>query len=108
MASAANPGRHSRRSHQATPRAYVGRTFALEKRSASNDFEVFLTTYGGRMAELDRQVFTYLYFLTTLRGLVHQRKKFNPTAVFRMRQAVVCRLAGKLSREVSRTLLAES
>lgn len=86
-------------------RNVVGRSFALEPRSEANDFEVFLNSYGGRMTELDRDVFTYLYFLTTLRGLVHQRKKFIPSALFRMRQAVVRRLAGKLSREVSRTLL---
>lgn len=88
-------------------RNVVGRSFALDATSGSNDFEVFLNAYGGSMAELDRQVFTYLYFLTTLRGLVHQRKKFNPTAAFKVRQAVVRGLAGKLAQKVSHTLLAE-
>ena len=88
-------------------RNVVGRSFALESRSPTNDFEVFLNAYGGRIAALDPRVVTYLYFLTTLRGLVHQRKKFIAKAVFRLRQAVVRHLAEKLAREVSRTLLTE-
>ncbi len=88
-------------------RNLIGRSFALDPRSASNDFEVFMDAYGGSVAALDRQVFTYLYFLTTLRGLVHQRRKFTGTTGFRLRQAVVRRLAKKLSHEVSRSLLAE-
>ncbi len=87
-------------------RNVVGRSFALDARSPANDFEVFLNAYGGPMAGLDQQVFTYLYFLTTLRGLVHQRKKFPGKVAFRIRQAVVRSLAKRLSCEVSRTLLA--
>lgn len=83
----------------------VGRSFALEKSSPSNNFTVFLAAYGGRMTKLNREPFLFLYFLTILRGLVQQRRKFTGGIGFRLRQAVMRRLAKKLSREVARGLV---
>ncbi len=83
----------------------VGRSFALEETSPANDFTAFLSAYGGRMAKLGREPFLFLYFLTILRGLVHQRRKFTSGIGFRLRQAVMRRLAKKLSREVTRRLV---
>lgn len=82
-------------------RNLIRRSYALSPGSRSNDFEAFLSAYGGRAGEIARPAFVYLYFLAILSALVHQRKKFRPGARLRVRLAVFRSIARQLSREVS-------
>jgi serine/threonine protein kinase len=82
-------------------RNLVGRSFALSSGSKSNDFDVFLAAYGGRAGGIARQPFVYLYFLTILSALVHQRKKFNRRIGHMIRMAVFRGIAKQLSHELT-------
>jgi aminoglycoside phosphotransferase (APT) family kinase protein len=82
-------------------RNLMGRSFALSPGSGSNDFDAFLSGYGGPAVGIARRAFVYQYFLTILSALVHQRKKFNRQAGHRIRLAVLRRIARQLSHEVS-------
>lgn len=82
-------------------RGLLGRSFAMRPASASNDFEVFLAAYGGRAAGIARPSFVYLYFLTILSAIVHQRRKFKRGAEHMIRLAVVRGIARQLSHELS-------
>ncbi len=82
-------------------RNLLGRRFALGPVPRSNDFEAFLSGYGGRAAEIGRRAFGYLYFLTILSVLVNQRKKFQGGTVAMIRLAIFRRIAKELSDEMS-------
>ena len=78
-------------------RNLLRRSYALSPGSRSNDFEVFLSAYGGKVAEIPRAAFLYLYFLAVLSALVHQRKKFTPAVGVRLRIAVFRSIARQLA-----------
>ncbi|RYD32475.1 MAG: aminoglycoside phosphotransferase family protein [Verrucomicrobiaceae bacterium] len=82
-------------------RNLVRRSYALSPGSGTNDFEVFLSAYGGKAAGISRPAFVHLYFLAILSALVHQRKKFRPGARHRVRLAVFRSIARQLSQEIS-------
>ncbi|MES2923505.1 MAG: phosphotransferase [Verrucomicrobiota bacterium] len=82
--------------------ALRGRSLALSFGSKSNDFEVFLSAYGGRAGGIARPVFVYLYFLTIVSILAHQRRRFKSGAGNRIRLAFIRRFARQLSHEVSK------
>ncbi len=81
-------------------RNLVRRSYALSPGSRSNDFEAFLSAYGGKVGGISRPAFVYLYFLSILSALVHQRKKFKPGTRLRVRLAVFRSIARQLSGEV--------
>jgi len=83
-------------------RNLLGRSSASNPGSGSNDFDTFLSAYGGRAGSIARPVHVYLYFLTILRALVHQRRNFKKGAVQVIRLAVLRRIAGQLSNELSK------
>ncbi len=87
-------------------RCTVGRSFALGSSSTANDFDVFLTAYGWRAGGIAWESRVYLYFLTVLSMLVHQRRKFRRSAEQMIRMAVVSRIAKQLAHELSREPLA--
>lgn len=86
-------------------RGLLGRSSALIWGGRANDFEVFLAAYGGRVAKIARPSWTYLYFLTSLSVLVHQRRKFKRGAEHMIRLAVVRGIVKRLSHEISRESL---
>ena len=83
-------------------RSLLGRSFAMRPASRPNDFEVFLSAYGGSVAGIGKPSFLYLYFLTVLSSIVHQRRKFKRGAEHMVRLAVVRGIARQLSLELSR------
>jgi len=82
-------------------RNLLGRRFALGPVPRSNDFEAFLSGYGGRAGGISRGVFVYLYFLAILSVLVNQRKKFQGGAAAMIRLAIFRRIAREVSLELS-------
>lgn len=82
-------------------RNLLRRSYALSPGSRSNDFEAFLSGYGGQAGSIPRPAFVYLYFLAILSALVHQRKKFKRGAGLRVRLAVFRSIARQLSNKVS-------
>lgn len=85
-------------------RAWFGRSFALRSASGANDFEVFLSAYGGAVAGIDRRVWLHWYHVTILSSLVHQRRKFQRRFAHMLRLRVVRRIAVQLSNELSKGL----
>lgn len=81
-------------------RNLVRRSYALNPGSRSNDFEAFLSAYGGKAGAVPRPAFLYLYFLAVLSALVHQRRNFKPGAGLRVRLAVFRSIARQLSRKI--------
>ncbi|RYD48062.1 MAG: aminoglycoside phosphotransferase family protein, partial [Verrucomicrobiaceae bacterium] len=81
-------------------RNLVRRSYALSPGSRSNDFEAFLSAYGGQVGRISRPAFVYLYFLSVLSALVHQRKKFKPGARLKVRLAIFRSIANQLVGEI--------
>lgn len=82
-------------------RNLVTRSYALSPGSRSNDFEAFLSAYGGKAGAIPRPAFVYLYFLAVLSALAHQRRKFTPGTALRVRIAVFRSIARQLSRTIA-------
>ena len=82
-------------------RILAGRPLALHATPGSNDFDTFLSAYGGRAGGISRPAFAYLYFVTILSALVHQRRKFRLSPGHLIRLAVLRRMARKLSHELT-------
>ena len=82
-------------------RILLGRPLALHAASDTNDFDAFLSAYGGRAGGISRPAFVYLYFVTILSALVHQRRKFRLAPGHLIRLAVLRRMARQLSHELT-------
>jgi tRNA A-37 threonylcarbamoyl transferase component Bud32 len=82
--------------------AWLGRSFALKPASKANDFEVFLSAYGGAAGGIDRQAFLHMYYVTILSSLVHQRRKFQRHWGQMLRLALIRSIARQLSNALSK------
>ncbi len=82
-------------------RNLLGGSVTSSSVAGNSDFEVFLSAYGGRAANLPQMAAIFLYFLTVLRSIVHQRANFKGGVVQRTRLAVFRRIAKRLARKLT-------
>ncbi len=83
-------------------RNLLGRSYASGSGPRINDFEVFISAYGGRTSLIAKPTFIYLYFLTILSALVHQRRKFKGGVKHLIRLSVLRSIAKQLSQELTK------